>query len=335
MRLLARILLSLSLPFLALSCAKKEEAELTVYTYDSFVAEWGAGPRLATLFEKETGIKVKFVSKGDGGQVLSAAILERKAPKADILLGLDNQLAPKVLGAELLRPYAAKGLDSLAPWLRFDPSKRLTPFDYGHFAIIWDSAKLKSPPASLEDLTKPEYAKKLILMDPRTSTPGLGFLAWTKAVYGPAWGLYWKRLAPSILAMTPGWDTGYGLFTAGEAPLVISYATSPAYHLENDKTERYKALEFKEGHPVQIEAAGILKDCPHPRNAERFLDFLLSPEAQAELPLTQYMYPVVEETRLPGSYSLALKPARTLSIDSSGLSEDAKAAAEILAASGK
>lgn len=335
MRLPARILLFLALPILVLSCSNKEEAELTVYTYDSFVADWGAGPKLAALFEKETGIKVRFVSKGDGGQVLSAAILERKVPKADILLGLDNQLAPKALKADLLRPYSAKGLENLDPLLRFDPSLRLTPFDYGHFAVIWDSAKLKTPPRSLEDLTKPEYAKKLILMDPRTSTPGLGFLAWTKAVYGPAWGEYWKRLAPSILAMTPGWDTGYGLFTAGEAPLVISYATSPAYHLENDKTERYKALEFPEGHPVQIEAAGIIKDCPHPRNAERFLDFLLSPQAQAELPLTQYMYPVVADTRLPESYSIALRPAKTLNIDASELSEDAKAAAQILAATGK
>lgn len=335
MRLLARILVFLSLPILLLSCAKKEEAELTVYTYDSFVADWGAGPKLGQLFEKETGIKVKFVSKGDGGQVLSAAILEKKDPKADILLGLDNQLGPKALEAELLRPYEAKGLGGLAPWLRFDPSKRLTPFDYGHFAIIWDSAKLKNPPASLEALTGPEYAKKLILMDPRTSTPGLGFLAWTKAVYGPAWKDYWKRLAPSILTMTPGWDTGYGLFTSGEAPLVISYATSPAYHLENDKTERYKALEFPEGHPVQIEAAGILKGARHPRNAELFLDFLLSPEAQAELPLTQYMYPVTPGTKLPASFSLALVPAKTLGLDTAGISEDAKAAAEILAASGK
>jgi thiamine transport system substrate-binding protein len=317
---------------LVFSCAKKEEPQLTVYCYDSFSSEWGAGPKLAPLFEKATGIKVSFVSKGDGGQLLAALIQEKAAPTADLVVGLDNQLAPKALAADILQPYAVKALEGSPAWLRFDPSNRLTPFDYGHFALIWDSKKLANPPKSLEDLTKPEYAKKLIIMDPRTSTPGLGFLSWTKLVYGEGWQAYWKRLTPSLLAMTPSWDTGYGLFTSGEAPLVLSYATSPAYHLENDKTERYKALEFAEGHPVQIEAAGILKGAKHRRNAELFMDFLLSKEAQAELPLTQYMYPVNQGAPLPASYSIALKPAKTLTIDPTGLSEDAKTAAELVSA---
>jgi thiamine transport system substrate-binding protein len=326
------LLLVLVLASLLASCAKKEDPELTVYTYDSFVADWGAGPAVAALFEKQSGIKVRFVSKGDGGQLLAAAVQERKKPEADIVLGLDNQLAPKALAADLFQPYEAKGLSGLPAWLRLDPSKRLTPFDYGHFAIIWDSKRLALPPASLEDLTKPEYARKLIIMDPRTSTPGLGFLAWTEAVYGASWADYWKRLQPSILAMTPNWDTGYGLFTSGEAPLVLSYATSPAYHLENDKTDRYRALEFKEGHPVQIEVAGIVKGAKHLGNARLFMDFLLSADCQALLPLTQYMYPVNPEVKLPESYSLALKPTLTLTIDAAHLADDAERAAAVLAA---
>ncbi len=314
------------------SCSPKEAPELTVYCYDSFSAEWGAGPKLAPLFENSSGVKVKFVSKGDGGQLLSALIMEKAVPVADVVVGLDNQLAPKAFAAGILEAYRVKSLDGAPSWLRFDPSGRLTPFDYGQFAIIWDSKKLANPPASLEDLTKGIYAKKLILMDPRTSTPGLGFLAWTKLVYGEGWKDYWKRLTPSILAMTPNWDTGYGLFTAGEAPLVLSYATSPAYHLENDKTDRYRALGFPEGHPVQIEAAGIVKGTKHRHNAELFMDFLLSKAAQAELPLTQYMYPANSAAALPASFSLALKPGKTLVIDPAGLMDDARTAAEIVAA---
>ena len=331
MHKLSRALVIIVTSLLILSCASKEKPELTVYSYDSFVSEWGAGPKIAPLFEKRTGIRLNLVSKGDGGQLLSAVILEKANPQADVVLGLDNQLAPKAFDADVLSSYSVKALDKAPEWLRFDPSNRLTPFDYGHFAIIWDSKKLANPPASLEDLTKPEYAKKLIIMDPRTSTPGLGFLAWTRAVYGPSWPDYWRRLRPSILAMTPSWDTGYGLFTSGEAPLVLSYATSPAYHLENDKTDRYKAIEFKEGHPVQIEAAGIIKGAKHRHNAELFMDFLLSEECQAELPLTQYMYPVNSSAPLPASYAIAIKPAKTLAIDTKGLTDDAGRAAEALA----
>jgi thiamine transport system substrate-binding protein len=332
MRKLSRFMLLISLTCLVFSCSKKEEAELTVYTYDSFLGDWGAGPKVALLFEKSTGIKLKFISKGDGGQLLSALILEKNDPQADVVVGFDNQLAPKALEADILANYRVKAAEGLPEWLRFDTTNRLTPFDYGHFAIIWDSQKLANPPKSLEDLTKPEYAKKLIIMDPRTSTVGLGFLSWTRSVYGEGWKDYWGRLRPSLLAMTPSWDTGYGLFTSGEAPLVLSYATSPAYHMESDKTDRYRALEFPEGHAIQIEAAGIVKGTKHRHNAEAFMNFLLTKECQAELPLTQYMYPVNAETPLPASYSIALKPAKTLTIDTKGLSEAAQTAAEIVSA---
>jgi len=234
------------------------DKKLVVYTYDSFVSEWGPAPIIEPLFEKATGIDVEFVSKGDGGQLLSALLLEKGASRADIALGLDNFLLDRALASGLFGSYAPKGLAAIPAELRIDASSRLVPYDYGYFAVMWDSAKLKKAPSSLEDLTKAEYAKKLILLDPRTSTPGLGFLAWTKAVYGAAWKDYWRRLAPSVLLLAPGWDQGYGLFTSGEAPMVLSYASSAAYHLEYEGTERYKALSFKEGAVRQVELAGIL-----------------------------------------------------------------------------
>jgi thiamine transport system substrate-binding protein len=309
------------------------EKTLVVYTYDSFVSEWGAAPKIAPLFEKATGIKVKFLSKGDGGQLLSALILEKDRSEADIALGLDNFLAPKALSSGLFRAYEPAGYSAIPADLKLDPSKRLIPYDYGHFAIVWDSAKLAKPPMSLEDLTRPEYAKKLILLDPRTSTPGLGFLAWTKAVYGAGWRDYWRRLRPSVLILAPGWDQGYGLFTNGEAPLVLSYAADGAYHLEYEKTERYKALAFTDGFVKQTETAGILAKAKHPRNAELFMDFLVSAECQRELPLTQWMYPALPSVALPDSYRAAVRPSKTLEADPTGLTDEAVEAAEILSSS--
>ncbi len=314
--------------------ATAEEKTLVIYTYDSFVSDWGAGPKIGPLFEAATAIKIKFVSKGDGGQLLSSLLLEKGRSEADIALGLDNFLAPKALSSGLFRAYAPASFAAIPADLKLDPSNRLIPFDYGNFAIVWDSAKLATPPASLEDLTKSAYAKKLILLDPRTSTPGLGFLAWTKAVYGSAWRDYWRRLRPSVLILAPGWDQGYGLFTSGEAPLVLSYATDGAYGLENEKSERYKALAFTDGFVRQVETAGILEAARHPGNAEKFMDFLLSPACQRELPLTQWMYPVDPSVALPASFRAAVRAVKTLAADPTGLTDDALEAAEILS-SGK
>jgi thiamine transport system substrate-binding protein len=296
------------------SGSARRSNEVVIYAYDSFVAEWGPAPLLARLFEEKTGYRCTFVDVGDGAQVLSRAMLEKKRPQADVLLGLDNNLVAKAISEDVLVPYKPALADSIIkPELRLDENWHLTPFDWSYFAIVFDSAQAETPaPASLQDLTKAQYAKKLILMDPRTSTPGLGFVAWTVAVFGEGYADYWKALKPNILTLSPSWSTGYGLFTAGEAPLAISYTTSPAYHVEYDNTDRYKALIFAEGHPTQIEGAGVAKGAPNAKGAQAFIDFLITEEAQAVLPLTQWMYPVNERVTLPPSYRAAPKSPKTL-----------------------
>lgn len=314
------------------SCVQKNDAQLVIYAYDSFASEWGPAPVVIPAFEKATGIKVELVVPGDSGQVLARAIDEKKAPVADVLLGIDGNLLPKALAAGVLAAYKPKGFDTVPAGLALDARWRLTPYDWSSFAIMWDAEKLANPPASLEDLTKAEYAKKLILMDPRTSTPGLGFVAWTKAAYGDGMADYWKRLKPSILTMSPGWDTGYGLFTSGEAPLVISYTTSAAYHAEYESAGRYKALEFSDGHPVQIEGAGIVAKARHRKAAEAFIDFILTNEFQSALPLTNWMYPVIPGVELPASYAWSPKPSRTISLDAALLDAAVKTALDSLQA---
>jgi thiamine transport system substrate-binding protein len=142
-------------------------------------------------------------------------------------------------------------------------------------------------------------------MDPRTSTPGLGFKCWAEKVYGSDYDAYMKRLEPSILTMAPSWSVGYGMFTKGEAPLVISYTTSAAYHIEYDEGDQFKALKFTDGHIRQIEGACIVKNAPNLAGAKKFMDFLISEEAQNIIPLTQWMFPANKNVKLPASYSAA------------------------------
>ena len=297
------------------------ERELVIYAYDSFVAEWGPGPKVIPLFEKAYNCHVTLLSKGDAGQVLTAAVLEKTAPKADLLLGLDNNLLARALAADVLAVSAPNNLELVPQDLDFDPSHHLIPYDFGFFCLVWDSQKLANPPKTLSDLAKPEYAKKLIIMDPRTSTPGLGFLSMVVGNAGALWPEAWKKLKPAILTVTAGWDAGYGMFTQGEAPLVISYTTSPAYHLENDKTERYKALVFPEGLPRQIEGAGVVKGAAHPGLAAAFIEFMLTDKFQAELPLTQWMYPINRAVKLPASFAVAPQPKTVLTVDPSLLEQ--------------
>ena len=312
---IALFFVSAAAPLFAGGEQEPAEEELVIYAYDSFVSEWGPGPVVVPIFEEKTGISVTLVSAGDAGQVLSKAILEKDDPRADIILGIDNNLLARALEAGILSTYEPAGINKVPERLIFDPEYHVIPFDYGYFSIVYDSKVISDPPASLEDLTDPRFADSLILMDPRTSSPGLGFLLWTIEVYGNDFPDYWRRLSDSILTITEGWDSGYGLFTAGEAPMVLSYSTSPAYHLEYEDTRRYRALPFEEGNYLQIEGIGILEGAPNREAAEQFLDFVLTDDFQSVLPTTNWMFPSVPETELPESYEIAVIPEESLMLD--------------------
>jgi len=293
------------------ACQKAGSKDLVIWTYDSFNSEWGPGPDVSQVFKDKTGITINWISHGDAGELVARLLHEGKNAEADIILGLDQNLAPRLLDSGLLEAYRPKGADKILNELILDAEFRLTPVDYSYFAIVYDSETLPNPPRSLEDLTAPHYKQSLILMDPRTSSPGLGFFGWVKEVYGDSWPQYWRRLAPSILTIADGWSSGYGLFTQGEAPMVLSYTTSPGYHLEYEETERYQAAIFSDGHALQIEAAGLLKAARNKDNAKAFLDFMLSDDFQNIIPLTNWMY-TVTDIPLPASYRINPKSDKPL-----------------------
>ena len=327
------IIFSFSLIF---SCNKEtvsREQEVVIYAYDSFCSEWGPGPVIVKAFEEKTGYKVTMISAGDAAQVISKAAVEKANPKADVLIGIDNNLLDKAKSQGILESYKPEHADEIINQsVILDDEWFLSPYDWSSFAMIFDSSSKVPAPTNLDDLTKDIYKKKIILMDPRTSTPGLGFVAWTLAKYGTE-GIedYWKALKQNILTMAPGWDTGYGLFTSGEAPLVISYTTSPAYHIFSGEEYRYVALEFPEGHPLQIEGAGLVKDAKNQDGGKAFLDFLISQEAQNLIPETQWMYPINNTVELPECYDVSPIPEKTLTVNQADLDKAVEIVLAILA----
>jgi thiamine transport system substrate-binding protein len=295
----------------ATAAAEADTPKLTVYTYSSFVADWGPGPKITPLFEAKCGCKIEWVSVGDGAGLLARLKLEGKNSPADVVLGLDTSLTAEAAATGLIAPHGAdlSALKLPITWSDND----FVPFDYGYFAFVYDSQTLKSPPQSLADLANGGADPKVLLEDPRTSTPGLGLMLWMKSVYGDKAGDAWKKLAPRILTVSRSWDEAYGLFTKGEAPMVLSYTTSPAYHIMEDKTDRYKALNFPEGNYMQVEVAGMLAGAKHADLARQFLQFLVSLDFQKEIPTTNWMFPVIDVgADLPPAFRDIPQPAKSL-----------------------
>jgi thiamine transport system substrate-binding protein len=304
--------------------AQATDKTLTVYTYESFISEWGPGPKVKEAFEKTCGCNVNFVSVADGVALLSRLKLEGAGTKADIVLGLDTNLTTEAKATGL---FDASGIDVGGLKVPGDYKDDVfVPYDYGHFAVIYDTQTIKNPPQSMKDLVEGDPSQKIVIEDPRTSTPGLGLLLWVKSVYGDKAPEAWAKLKKRVLTVTPGWSEAYGLFTKGEAPMVLSYTTSPAYHMVAENTDRYQAAAFSEGHYIQIEVAGLLKNAPDKELARDFLKFMVTPGFQDTIPTNNWMMPVSATSQpLPDAFGKLVNPSKTFLMSSDEVAENRKA----------
>ena len=297
---------------------KSDQKTLTVYAYDTFCGDWGAAGSVIPAFEEATGIKVNLVASGAAIEVINKVRLEGKNTECDVILGITDDIADKAY--DLLESYDSPYIQTIDERYRFDAQNRLIPYDYGAFAFVYDTESKIETPTCLADLTKEQYKDKVILIDPRTSSVGTGLMMWTYNALGDQWLSWWKTMSENALTTASGWSSGYGLFTEGEAPIVISYTTSPVYHVMWEDTTRYQALLFTDGHEATIEAAGIVKGTKHRSEAEAFIDFLLS-NAQVDLANANSMYPVNSEITLPAAYDYAPVPEKIYTGSSEKASE--------------
>ncbi len=286
---------------------------VTVLTHDSFAVS----REVVEAFTAETGITVRFVAGGDAGATLNRAILTRERPVADVLFGVDEGLLPRALAQDLFEPYASPQLEAVDPAYRLDVFEEVvTPIDAGFVTFNldrdWFEDDGRPLPASLDDLASPAYAGLTVVMDPATSSPGLAFLLGTIGVYGEQGAFeYWAALRDNDVAVRSGWtDAYYTAFSryGGDRPIVLSYASSPAAEVlfsdDPDADEAPTANLRCRGCSVrQVETAGVLRGAANPDEARAFIDFMLSPTFQADVPLQMFVYPVRADIPLPPTFA--------------------------------
>ncbi len=296
---------------LLFSCAAGPET-LVVMTYDSFAI---SEPVIAA-FEQENNVQVTFLPSGDTGSTLNRAILSKDAPVADVLYGVDNTFLSRALEEDLFLPYAPDALAQVASDIPLVPGKQMVPVDYGDVCINYDksyfSEKGLALPQTLDDLLDPSYNGLLVVENPATSSPGLAFLLATIAEYGPNGFLdYWEALKENGLVVVNDWDTAYytnfsGSAGQGPQPMVVSYATSPAAEVifaeEELDTSPTASLVGPNMCFRQVEYAGILRGTQKLQLAQAFIDYILSPAFQSDIPVNMFVYPVNKDAEIPQEF---------------------------------
>ena len=266
---------------------------LNVVSYSSFADSWGAGERIIDGFTEKEKIDVNLINAGSSSELVSYIKSNYTKGKIDVVVGLTDD-------------YLTDEMRSYLTIIR--------PFDYSYYAfLIANNSKIKAP-TSLSDLLKDEYKKQFILIDPRTSVVGLGLLYWTKTVYPDTWRDWWKKATENALTVASSWSEAYGLFQNGEAPIVLSYTTSPLYDLENGDEPYARSLEFTDGHIRADEYMAIVNNTSKMTNARKFIRFMLSADAQRILSRTNVMFPGVKDA-YPRAFELQAEPIKVLEKD--------------------
>ena len=271
-------------------------------------------------------------ASGDAGVLTNKLVLTKDNPLGDVAFGVDNTFASRALDEGVFAPYDATLPDGAEQYLLpGDDDHALTPVDNGSVCVnvddTWFADHDLAPPTSLDDLADPAYEGLFVTPGAATSSPGMAFLLATIGAYGEdGWQDYWTSLMDNGAKLTDGWSDAYQVdFTQGggkgDRPIVLSYDSSPAFTVADDGTSTTSALLdtcFR-----QVEYAGVLDGAANPDGAEALVDFLLSPDVQAALPESMYVFPVDTSVELPAEWAeFAKQPTDPVTVDPATIAEN-------------
>jgi thiamine transport system substrate-binding protein len=302
------------------SASQAGEPTLYVMTHDAFAAS----KDVIASFEQANHAKVQFIKSGDTGTALNKAILSKNNPIADVFYGVDNTFLSRALQEGIFEPYNSPLLNDIPDSFKLDTQNRALPVDYGDVCPNYDKGYFQTknllPPQDLEDLLKPEYKGMLVVENPATSSPGLAFLLATIGHFGENGYLdYWKGLVQNDVLVVNNWETAYNTdFTraGGTRPIVISYSSSPAFEVLYASSPVTEAptgvITQNESCFRQIEFVGILKGTKQRALAEKWVDFMLSPKFQEDMPLQMFVFPVNRNAKLDATFTKYLATPQKL-----------------------
>ena len=283
--------------------------QLVLLTHDAFAVSDG----VLQTFEAEHAVDVQILKGGDAGSMVNQAILTRDAPLADVMYGIDNTFLSRAVAAGIFDPYASESLGTVPDLLKVGVSGEVTPIDYGDVCLNYDKSAFNADlpaPTELLDLIDPAYRGMVVVENPATSSPGLAFMLATEGRFGDdgevTWLEFWRGLRDNDVLVVDDWDTAYyssfsGGAGEGDRPIVVSYATSPVAEVvfADPPVSEAPTGVVTDGCFRQIEYAGVLHGTKRPEVARAFVDFMLSPEFQTDIPLNMFVFPARPDVDLP------------------------------------
>jgi iron(III) transport system substrate-binding protein len=261
-----------------------------------------ADEQLFALFTEETGIAVNQI-KGTGAELMERIKLEGEQSPADLFVTVDAGNLWRAQDEGIYQPVSSAELEQHIPANLREPSGLWFSFAKRARVIVYDTNKVKAEELSTyEDLASEKW-KKRILIRSSGNIYNQSLVASIIHNDGDEKAQAWCNGIVANMAREPkGGDTDQiNALIAGEGDLAVSNTYYFARMLSGDddalkqKLASYKLFfpnQGTRGAHVNVSGAGVAKYAPNKDNAIKFLEFMISPEAQAIFAGANFEYPV-------------------------------------------
>lgn len=262
-------------PFGQVQSPAQKEGSVTWYS--------GASPdqlqATADAFTTKYGIKVNLV-RIQSGPMTTRYASEAQSGKvvADVIMESDEAFAEKATSNQWLAPLSKELVPAITAWP--------TSLVHGSYLSIesipegleYSTKAVPNAPTSFEDLLRPEFKGKLLLLDPKASTSAASFLYFLDKTYGDD---FLRKLGAQQPTISPSAVPGLQSIAAGEGS---AFAICPP---GTDASLVKSGAPLRQVTPASTFAiqqfVGISLHAPHPNAARLFANFLMTAEGQQTL----------------------------------------------------
>jgi iron(III) transport system substrate-binding protein len=276
-------------------------AEVNLYT----TREPGLIQPLLDKFTATTGIRVKTVFVRDGLAERVAA--EGRRSPADVLMVVDIGNLIDLVERGVTQPVKSAALESAIPAQLRDPDGHWFALSLRARVLYASKDRTRLTSFRYEDLAKPEWKGKVCLRSAQHPYNTAVIAAYI-AHHGEAAAEAWLRGVKANLARRPGGGDrevardilgqlcDIGLGNSYYVGRMRSGSGGPEQKKWGEAINVVLPTFENGGTHVNVSGAAIAKNAPNREAAVKLLEFLVSPDAQAEYAMTNYEYPV-----LPGA----------------------------------
>src|SRR5690554_2111519 len=291
-----------------LSCSGEEEEVVNIYTHRHYAAD----QELFARFTAQTGIKVNVVN-ASADELIQKLELEGANSPADILITVDAGRLHRAEEKDLFQPFESDIINQNIPEKFRDPEGYWTGLTYRARIIAYSKERVKPEELSTyEELASDKWQGR-ILTRSSENIYNQSLLASIIAANGQEAAEEW---AASVLGNMERDRKGSDrdqvkAVAAGEGDLAIVNTYYIGLMLNDENDEEKKAAEQvrlffpnqnDRGTHINISGIGVTKYAPNKENAIKFIEFLISEEAQKIFAHSNYEYPINEK----------IEPAATL-----------------------